>query len=352
MRLFRSTLVAGALSATLFSGAASAQFTNTYIFGDSLSDAGQYNGARFTTNPGLVTPMFVGQNWGITVTPSFKGGTDYAQGGARVNSPQAQPQPGVPDYSVAQQVNLQIGKGPLDPNTLYQIQGGGNDLLTLVTLAQQGQITSAQAQAGVVQAATDLAAQVVKLRAAGAQYIVLQNLPDLGKTPGVNAQGPVAVATFSQLSGLFNTTLNAAIASANAQVIQFNTSAFLSEIIANPAPYGFSNTTGVACTTQSSLQCTPSTLVAPNANNAYVFADGIHPTSGAGAVLAQAIVSMVTGPQQMAALGQAPTDVERANWRTLDARMMSSIAAPAPSGKIQPWAAYDYADADIFGNSL
>ncbi|MCC6197605.1 MAG: autotransporter outer membrane beta-barrel domain-containing protein, partial [Burkholderiales bacterium] len=42
----------------------------------------------------------------------------------------------------------------------------------------------------------------------------------------------------------------------------------------------------------------------------------------------------------------------RANWRTLDARMMSSIAAPAPSGKIQPWAAYDYADADIFGNSL
>jgi outer membrane lipase/esterase len=55
---------------------------------------------------------------------------------------------------------------------------------------------------------------------------------------------------------------------------------------------------------------------------------------------------------QMAALGEAPMDVERANWRTLDGRMMSAINAPGSAGKIQAWAAYDYADADIFGNGL
>ena len=45
-------------------------------------------------------------------------------------------------------------------------------------------------------------------------------------------------------------------------------------------------------------------------------------------------------------------DVERANWRTLDSRMMSAINAPGTPGKIQAWAAYDYADADIFGTGV
>jgi len=348
MRSFRPTLVAGALALAL-SGTASAQFTNTYVFGDSLSDAGQY-GARFTTNPGLVTPQLIGQLYGITVTPSFQGGLDYAQGGARVNSPSPLVPPNVPDNSVAQQVNLQLAKGFQDPRALYQIQGGANDIFVLANQFLQGQITQSQLQAGVGQAAVDLAAQVVKLNAAGAQFIILQQLPDIGKTPQAAALG--AQSTFTALSQLFNNTLNSAIAQSGVQVIQFNTAAFLNEIIANPALYGFVNATSPACTTPSSLQCTPATLVAPNANLTYVFADGVHPTTGADLVETQAIVSMITGPQQMAALGEAPNDVERANWRTLDSRMMSAINTPAPTGKFNFWAAYDYANADLSGASL
>ncbi len=63
MRNFRPTQVAGALALALTAGTASAQFTNAYIFGDSLSDGGQF-GARFTTNPGLTTPMYVGAELG------------------------------------------------------------------------------------------------------------------------------------------------------------------------------------------------------------------------------------------------------------------------------------------------
>ncbi len=349
MRRFRPTLVAGALTLALSAGTASAQFTNAYTFGDSLSDAGQY-GSRFTTNPGLVAPMYVSQNWGITSTPSFTGGNDFAQGGARVNSPSPLVPPGVPDFSIAQQVSQFIAKGPLDSNALYQIQGGANDIFTLAQQYLGGQITLEQVQAGVTQAALDLAAQAGKLKAAGAQYVILQTLPDIGKTPFAASLG--AQATFSQLSSLFNTTLNAAVGAAGMHVIQFNTTALLSEIIANPAQYGFSNTTQPACTTSSSLQCTPSTLVAPNANMNYVFADGVHPTTGAGLVLSQAMISMITGPQQMALLGEAPMDVERANWRTLDGRMMSMINSSTAPTKLQAWAAYDYADADTVGNGV
>lgn len=345
MRKFRPTLVAGALALAFCAGTASAQFTNTYIFGDSLSDAGQY-GARFTTNPGLVTPMYVGQAFGFTVTPSFQGGNDFAQGGAMMNTPSPLVPPGVPNIPIMQQVNAFLPNVPTNRNALYQIQGGANDIFVLASTNPSG------AQAGTVQAALDLATATGKLKAAGAQYVIVQNLPDLGKTPAAAAQGPTGQAALSALAGLFNSTLNTAIGAAGLQVIQFNTNALFNEILANPGLYGFANTTGVACTTQSSLNCTPATLVAPNANLSYVFADGVHPTTGATQLQAQAIASMITGPQQVAALAEAPFDIERAQWRTLDGRMMSAINAPGGPGKFQVWAAYDYANPDIEGASL
>ncbi len=351
MRSFRPSLVAGSVALALCTGigTASAQFSGTWIFGDSLSDAGQY-GARFTTNPGLTSPMYVGQNFGFTSTPSFQGGNDFAQGGARVNSPQGGLPPGTPDLSIAQQVNSFIARGPLDPHAIYQIQGGGNDLLTLGGQYLQGQISQAQLQAGLQQAAIDLAAQVGKLQAAGAQYIVLQNLGDAGKTPYAITLGQQAA--FSQLAGLFNSTLNAAISQANLRVIQFDTFKFQNEVVANPAAYGFVNVTEQVCTTASSLQCTPATLKTPNGNLTWFWADTVHPTTGTALLLAQAAQSMLTGPEQISALGEAPMGVERANWRAIDGRMFSGIDRVPSGKKIQVWASYDYAGEDITGTGV
>ena len=354
MRGFRPSLVAGAIALALCTGTASAQFSGTVIFGDSLSDAGQY-GARFTTNPGLTAAMYVGQNWGFTSTPSTQGGADYAFGGARVVN-----LPGVPDSPptgtappIATQVSQFLAKGPLDPNALYQIQGGGNDLLALGGQYLQGQITLPQLQGGLAQAALDLAAQIGRLKAAGAQYVVLQNLGDAGKTPYAIAagQGPA----FSQLAGLFNSTLSSAISAAGLRVIQFDTFKFQNEIVANPAAFGFVNVTQAVCTTASSIQCTPATLKDPNGNLTWFWADSVHPTTGTALLLAQAIESMITGPAQIAALGDAPMGVERANWRAIDGRMMSGIDRPATSAtarRFQTWASYDYANEDITGVGL
>jgi len=352
MRKSRPSLVAGAIALALCTGTASAQFSGTYIFGDSLSDAGQY-GSRYTTNPGLTSPMYVGQNFGFVSTPSFQGGNDFAQGGALVNGQQTGLPPGVPNLSIAQQVNSLIAKGPLDPNALYQIQGGGNNALTLVPQYLQGQITQAQLQAGLAQAAVDLAAQVGKLNAAGAQYVVLQNLPDLGKSPYAISLGQQAAV--SQLIGLFNSTLNSAVGAANLRVIQFDTFKLTNEIVANAAAFGFVNVTQQVCTTTSSFDCTPATLKAPNGNMTWLFADAVHPTTGAQLLIAQAVESMIEGPQQMAALGDAPMGVERANWRAIDGRMMAGIDRPATSEtakRFQVWASYDYAGEDITGTGL
>ena len=344
MRKNRPTLAAAAVALALASTTASAQFSGAYVFGDSLSDAGQY-GSRFTTNPGLTFPMYLTQTYGISVTPSFQGGNDYGQGGARVNSTSPLIPPGVPNLSITQQVSQFLAKGPVDPGALYQLQGGANDILVLASQAAGGQITAAQAQAGVAQAAVDLVTQAARLQAAGARYLVVYNVPDIGKSPLAASQN--AQSTFSALSSLFNSTLDAGIGAAGLQVVQVNTFKLLDEIVANPAAFGFTNVTAPVCTTASALDCTPATLRDPNGNLTWSFADGVHPTTGLALIAAQAAASMIDGPLRMSLLGEAPIGVEEANFRTIDARMMSGINSPRPVKKYEFWAAYDYGTNDF-----
>ncbi len=349
MRKIRASLAAIGIVSVVASSGAAAQFSNAFVFGDSLSDAGQY-GSRFTTNPGLTFPMYLTERYGISVGPSFQGGNDYGQGGARVNSLSPEIPSTAPNLSIAQQVSQLLAKGPLDSNALYQIQGGANDIRVLAAQAAAGQITATQLQAGVTQAAIDLATQVARLQAAGARYLVVYNVPDIGKAPGaaaVNAQ-----ATFTSLSSLFNSTLNAALANANLQIIQVNSFALLNEIVANPSAFGFVNVTTPVCTTASALNCTPSTLRDPNGNLTWAFADGIHPTTGLALIQAQAAASMIEGPAQMSVLAEAPLGVEAANFRAIDARMISGINSPRPMSKYEVWGAYDYGNNDFNGNFL
>jgi len=349
MPRFRPTLTALATALALSPAVASAQFSGAFVFGDSLSDAGQF-GARFTTNPGLTFPMYVTQRYGISVTPSDQGGTDWAIGGALVNQPQGNLPPGIPDLSVAAQVTAQLAKGPLNQGALYQIQGGANDIFTLSAKYAAGQITAAQLQGGVAQAAVDLATQVGRLQAAGARYIVVYNVPDIGTTPAYRAIHQEAAGT--QLSSLFNTTLNSALQGAGLQVIQVNAFLLTQEIAANPAAFGFVNNTLPVCTTASSLTCTPQTLRDPTGNLTWVFADGVHPTTGTALLAASAAESMVEAPAKIGALAEAPIQVEQANFRSIDGRMFTGLGGTKTPNKVNAWVAYDYAHNDIDGPFL
>lgn len=349
MPTLRRSIAAVATSLALAAPAAHAQYSGAYVFGDSLSDAGQY-GARFTTNPGLTIPMYVAQHFGISVTPSFYGGTDYAQGGAQVNAQSPLVPPDAPNLSIADQVSLQLGKGPLNHNALYQLWGGSNDILVVASEVGAGQMTAAQAQAAVAQAATDLVTQAVRLQSSGARYLIVYNVPDIGRSPLAASEG--AQTSFTALSSLFDTTMNAGIAAAHLNVVQVNTFKLLDEVTANPAAFGFVNATIPVCTTASALQCTPSTLRDPNGALTWVFADGVHPTTGLALIGAEAALSMLQGPAMIGALAEEPLAAEQATFRAIDSRMMSSLDARPASGKLNVWGSYDYGHHDIDGPSL
>lgn len=351
MRTFQRTLLAGAIMLAV-AAPATAQFSGTFFFGDSLSDAGSYKPVLppgtglFTTNPGPIWTQLVAQQYGFTATPANQGGNDYAYGGARVTlTPGFQPvPPTVAAVPIATQVSQFLAKGAPDPNALYSIQGGANDIFTQLTALQAGQITQTQLQANVILAATQLVQQVAILNGAGARYILVSPVPDIGKTPYGTGSGAGPLIT--QVVDLFNSTLRAGLDAANLHVIRLNTYGLLNEVVATPAAFGFVNATTPACGATPSLVCTAANLVSPNAAQTFVFADGVHPTTGMGAVVAQYTESVLAAPQQVAILAETPLDVEQANWRVLDGRMASAINASRPTNKIEAWAAYDYASPD------
>ena len=350
MRSMKRTLLSSALATgiALVHGSASAQFNQFFFLGDSLTDAGVY-GARFTVNPGLVWAQDLGNRYGIAVIPSTQGGIDFAQGGARVTQPSPLIPPGAPQRSLSVQIDELLHATPtLNPNAVYAVWIGANDIFVNVSAAGAGLISASQLQANITTAATDTLAQIARLRDAGAKRIMVFNLPDIGRTP-LGKSTPTA--PFSALSGLFNSTLQAGLTSLNVDIIPMNMFGLFNEVIANPASFGLTNVTTPACTTASALNCTAATLVAPNAGQTFAFADGVHPTPAGHQIIADYAAAIIEAPQKIGLLGEAPLQVEQANFRAIDDRMWSGLNTPRPQNKFDAYAVYDYGNYDHSGDT-
>ncbi len=341
----RTKLLVSALALAL-SGVSVAQaqtFSGVISFGDSLSDAGQYaalpapnafGAGSFTTNPDDVWAQRVASWFGANGSASLAGGSNFAWGGA----PTGFSVPGVtvplgcvpttlPCRSVAQQITA---AGPVDPNALYTYWAGANDIFNYVGYAGAGLITSAQAQAFTGATAANAANQIRGLQTAGANYIVVFNIPDIGRAPNfTNAAlfpGQATPANAAAVSGLvfvYNSTLNAGLATLGDGIIPINVYGLINEVLANPSVYGFSNVTGTACT-GSSLFCTPAAYRSPNANQTYLFADGVHPTGAAHAMLASVVISTISAPGEVSMAGEIPLQVYDDQSRTVNRQIFGA----------------------------
>ncbi len=299
-------------------------FSQTIFFGDSLTDAGFFRPllpaagqpfiGQFTTNPGTTWAQDVANYYGTNQSTGWTAagpdsGSNYAVGGARVNTPSASAP------SLAQQAAFYLSRtgGRADPNALYTVWGGANDLRAITNPANAA-TTIGSAVAGEV-------AIVGQLQAAGARYVLVPNIPDIGLTPEALAAGPVTSATATALSANYNSALYSAFASSGLRIIPLDTFHMLREIVANPALYGFRDVTHTACGTGnapagSSLTCGPQGLglpssYAPGADQTYAFADGIHPSTAAHKILSDYAVATLEGPRQIAVLPMSAMSVGR-----------------------------------------
>ncbi|MGO4262625.1 autotransporter domain-containing protein [Lysobacter sp. TAB13] len=319
MKPVRTALAAALVLAAAPAFAAGDPYSQTVFIGDSLTDSGHFrpaliqavgpNGAligRFTTNPGLVWSEWLADYYGTNATSDNQGGTNYAVGGARTGTNTSGALGAIPSLATQTANYLAANGGRADPNALYTVWGGANDLFAVAGGAPaQSTITNAvTAQIGVIGA----------LRNAGAEYILVPTVPDLGVTPQFRAGGAAQQAAGTQLASTYNAALYGGIASAGLRVIPLDTFNLLREITANPNPYGISNVTGTACNPQitaSSVTCSPTNTV-PGGADTYAFADGVHPSSKSHRILADYALSVLEGPRFIALLPNSASTVGRA----------------------------------------
>jgi outer membrane lipase/esterase len=139
--------------------------------------------------------------------------------------------------------------------------------------------------ATVVAEMTKAGAQLVdlvknQLVAKGANYVVLNNLPDIAGTPSVARRAASTQALVKTAVDAFNAQLKAGV-SGEAKVLLVDLWAISHDQVTNPGPYGLTNTSTPACgpnaLNASSLVCNASNVIAGDVSH-YMFADDVHPT--------------------------------------------------------------------------
>ncbi|MDR3476410.1 MAG: SGNH/GDSL hydrolase family protein [Gammaproteobacteria bacterium] len=317
------------------------QISQVYFFGDSLTDSGFNNiwsfpaplpagkAPTFTTFggytyaqylardiKGFTLPVYAGPNPADTITnnsiypvPGFATGTltgvDYAAGGSTTNST------GFVETwapSLNQQIEQYIGTATghrADPNAVYFIWSGANDLLTLLNSSPIP--SQAQLLAAAQNAAINVANEVARLSASGAKRVVVLSLPNIGLTPlitgaALQTHNPALPATVKTLSFTFNSMLNSqlgrVIKQTGVKVLYVDVYTLLDNVIlatkagqpytVSGQSFQFVNYTSPACSTVPTAIYCPST-----APNNYVFADTLHPTSMAHRVLSLQIETLI-----------------------------------------------------------
>jgi len=133
----------------------------------------------------------------------------------------------------------------------------------------------------------------------GANYVVVNNLPDVSISPSAKAQSADTQKLISAMVATFNDQLKAAVAS-EAKVLYVDLAAISRDQSVNPAPYGLTNTTTPACDLSpaknplgSSLVCNKNNLISGDVSH-YMFADSVHPTPFEYALIARYVLEQMT----------------------------------------------------------
>jgi outer membrane lipase/esterase len=300
-RLFGRVLVAVLLGGfAIASSYAAAPYSSLYVFGDSLTDSG--NALAFTqASGGLVPdvpppPYFDGRFsngynfadqlsqrlFGVPANAYLaSGGNNFAVGGAttgRLNVVTA-PFPGVPDSGMLAQLDIYQGLHPMaDPNALYLVYGGSNDMIAMITTASSLPAVQAEQleQATIAQAMDNLGVLIGGLSGADAGHFLVPNLADIGKTP--RFVGDADVSSFaSQTTVDFNAALSTLLGTLGAAPgMDIRTlDVFGAFNTALAGGYGFANTTG-ACYGGTIFGGTTDFCADPDS---YLFWDDLHPTA-------------------------------------------------------------------------
>jgi phospholipase/lecithinase/hemolysin len=231
-------------------------WSDLVVFGDSLSDNGNYGAGIVATN---------GNTWAgqLGALPWIAGGTNFAYGGAKAVTDADF----APDFT-AQRALFAGAMPALGHDPVAVVWFGGNDLLNA---ADPTAIPNAIAAigAGIGELATNF----------GFTRFLVPGLPDLSLIPRFNAAPDTLRLTAQAASAAFNTALKALVATSVAGGLDarfLDIDAIFDALLDDPATFGFTDTKGHCA--RGAIDCA-----------GYVFWDDIHPTEATHAIIAAAV---------------------------------------------------------------
>ncbi|MNV09807.1 hypothetical protein D3C71_1003120 [compost metagenome] len=233
----------------------------------------------------------VAANYGKPLAAASAGGKSYAVGNARVKiKPDAAGNAST--ATITEQIDTFLASGSFGASDVVFLSGGISDVIAGMAAVQAGTQTEAAMVAAARQAGEDMAAQVRRLVAAGAKYVVVTGTYDLSKTPWAKTIGREAL--LADASSRFNDGLLVGIVDLGANALYVDLAYYVNLYTGVPANYGFNNATTAVCTSVdatngigigagqvNSALCTASTLLPGASQTSYVFADPVYLTPSA-----------------------------------------------------------------------
>lgn len=355
------TLSLATLFATVFAAEAGAGYTDLYVIGDSLSDQGNlFNATQQATGNGIpandhyyegrfsngaIYADYLALRLGLPLTASSEGGNNFAYGGARteynvVEADSVKPFPvsllaqggAFPEDAYPWTINTQrdafAARAVNNPDGLYIVFTGSNDMADLIVMtavrAANPNFPAVDRGVYISKVLADIDAAIAAAVAAGARDVIVPNLPNFGLVPRIMRGGPAFSALARDISQQYNAAFETMIANWNGRVniIPFDVYGLLTEIVAQPTAYGFTNATH-ACYSGFVDPAGPTATVCATPAT-YVFWDSEHPTTAfhafaAERMLATAVFDIIADLKARLSAASLPTGVRNSLLKKLDA---------------------------------
>jgi phospholipase/lecithinase/hemolysin len=241
-------------------------YSSIVSFGDSLSDNGNADGYGLDVYTN-------GDVWVDYLAKLLNADLlDMAYGGARTYGHPGAPAAEPDMFGLVWQVEQYLGMDSISTgDTLYTMWAGGNDLLNIGALGVGETITTA---------VTNIADAVGDLAQAGAENVVVMNMPNLGATPLMNGSEE-SYNNGMMLSIAFNNGLNQSLsifANTGLNLIIIDVFGLMDDLIKDSV---FDNDTDMLS-------------VAGQTSDSYMFWDWIHPTTYTHSLIADAVYAEIT----------------------------------------------------------
>jgi len=282
--------------------------TEAFVFGDSLSDSGNFyalNGGVYPPAPFYYDGRFSdGPVWweyfvemlgihatDLAVAGAFTGDRNESDG-AFTGNPATEQYPGLSD-----QVTAFLAARPqgVNPDALYVLWAGPNDLIEHLGLVLA---TGDQSYINPVEPASNLAASIAALASHGARYFMVPSMPNLSVVPRVlHFPTPLQAQVFA-LSYLYKTVIESVVANTVQQLgvtlVSVDSFGLLTTANANPGAYGFTQVTTECLVRPDPLNpygWIPCVAPGSPAPQGWFFWDDLHPTTQGHRFIGQAFAA-------------------------------------------------------------